>query len=309
MAVIRTASIVADIRGSVGDVTYSRNLGGAYVKAKWIPSGAPTQPQLDSQAALTALSQYWDTTVTEAQRICWRNYAQAHPRPGRFGDLRRTTGYHAFLRHNLPWARYTTASLIDDPPTAEPCPLPAPAATLAQATDTLTIALPCQPYDPPPAGLILYAYAARPQPAGSYNSHGVWQILELNQYTPPWTTDPWAIVLPWAIALADVVWIALRAQSSVTGAISGTVPLASHRHMTAQSDDHPERPPMEAFTNWPSGSGTTSHPRPGIGGHRPRRPAPTTAPAGRQPRTPARPLRATGPGRRRTTPTPYRTGP
>ena len=70
MANIRTGSIVSDIRGKVGSEIYSRNRGGAYVKAY----AAPVQPgnanQIAAQTNLSDAVAAW-AALPESDRIKW----------------------------------------------------------------------------------------------------------------------------------------------------------------------------------------------------------------------------------------------
>ena len=110
MALINLGSIVADIRGSVGDETYSRNQGGAYVRARSGPSAPPNANQLNITASMTALSQAWSGTLTEANRNTWHEYAEQFPRPNRWGKRVLSNGYTRFVSINFP--RYVATGLL-----------------------------------------------------------------------------------------------------------------------------------------------------------------------------------------------------
>ena len=100
MAAIRTGPIVADIRGKVGSSVFSRNSSGAFVRDVGTWTQPDTQAQLDARTVITDLSAAWGTTLTEAQRRAWRQYAAHHPRPNRWGQPTNTSGYNRFIRIN-----------------------------------------------------------------------------------------------------------------------------------------------------------------------------------------------------------------
>jgi len=96
MANIRTGSIVADIRGKVGDEIYSRNKGGAYVKNFTSPVQPNTTPQMDrkSQWALTVAA--WQT-LTDVVRGEWNAYANQLTVASHMGDTRKRNGFQLFM--------------------------------------------------------------------------------------------------------------------------------------------------------------------------------------------------------------------
>ena len=87
--------------GSLGGLTFSHNAGGAYVRAR----GIPTQPNTPEQAAVknafTQLSTAWRADLTAAQRDDWDLYAAATPLIDKIGNPFFPTGLNMFIRGNV----------------------------------------------------------------------------------------------------------------------------------------------------------------------------------------------------------------
>jgi len=120
MAVIKPGSLVADIRGKVGDNVFSRGQGGASVRSV----GTWNQPDTDAQQLtrliLETLAQAWSDLLSEPNRNAWRTYAHRHPRPNRWGTPTQTSGYLAFIRGNFHAYRQAAAIVFPSAPTAPP---------------------------------------------------------------------------------------------------------------------------------------------------------------------------------------------
>jgi hypothetical protein len=71
--------VATDIRGSVGGTVFSRNLGGAYTRARVAPVNRNTPAQTLVRANFGANAKAWSGTLTDAQRSAWTFFAQANP--------------------------------------------------------------------------------------------------------------------------------------------------------------------------------------------------------------------------------------
>lgn len=211
---------MADIRGKVGSEVYERNGAGNYVRALGTWVQPDTQRQLDQRAAITALSQAWSGTLTEAERATWRKYAKQHPRTNTWGERRNSSGYNRFVRANS--YRYRQNSSIDFLSAPSRPPLHPPIFTFSAeaAGDTVTVALPPGTYTPPWAGLRLWLFVGPGVSAGVAYFRAPWRYVGLNTYNGAWTSDPWTENLPWAIDAGDKVFAYLVAQHAVQGHLS-----------------------------------------------------------------------------------------
>jgi len=85
--------------GSVAGVTSSRNRFGQYRRTRATPVNPNTTPQAAARARLTTWSAAW-RDLTEAQRIAWRAYAEAHPKTDSLGQTVTNTGHQAYVGVN-----------------------------------------------------------------------------------------------------------------------------------------------------------------------------------------------------------------
>lgn len=220
MAVITTGSIVADIRGSVGDETYARNQGGLYVKARKAPTDPNTAAQQACRAAMAALSQYWSDELTEQNRTDWRAYAHQHPRPNRFGSVNLTNGYTRFLRLNFTRRRLDATIPFTSPPPAPPLHPPVVSGEGDASAQELTIFLPPTNYDPPFAGLELFLYISPDVPPGRNFYNGPWLYFARTRNVPGWTNDFQEMAIGAGYTGGHKLFFRLVAQNYATGELS-----------------------------------------------------------------------------------------
>jgi len=99
MAKIRFGPIVADSRGSIDGVTYSRNRFGAYARNRVSPVNPRTIFQTQVRETLNALSVFW-RTLTEAQRAAWTALGAQIIKTDSLGIAYDLTGLQAFIEIN-----------------------------------------------------------------------------------------------------------------------------------------------------------------------------------------------------------------
>jgi hypothetical protein len=102
VAKILLGSILADIRGTIGDVTYSRNRGGQYASSKLVRVAPWSQRQIDSRTELSYYWPGWNNDITEDERTAWRMLAAQNPPKDRFGKALRLTGQQLWVRVQSP---------------------------------------------------------------------------------------------------------------------------------------------------------------------------------------------------------------
>lgn len=86
MALIKMGALAQDVRGSLNGSTFSRNRGGAYIRAKVSPIQPVSLWSKAARQAFKANSQAWATSLTAAQRAAWIAFAAVHPWINVFGD-------------------------------------------------------------------------------------------------------------------------------------------------------------------------------------------------------------------------------
>ena len=98
MAVFQS-SIISDIRGSVGNVTFSRTRQGLVMKSRTTYDGGNSSPQIQQRGSIDQISSVW-RMISEAEREAWRSYASCFTDTDRLGRPYTPTGYSVFMSVN-----------------------------------------------------------------------------------------------------------------------------------------------------------------------------------------------------------------
>lgn len=220
MATALPGHLVADIRGRVGDVVFTRTRGGLTIRKWLLPDETETDPRKRTRDAHSIIVHAWSGTLTEAQRTAWRTYAAQHPKHNRFGLPMRQSGYCCFVAHNEQWCPTYYPDILPDAPIAEPLPRPYAALSCWSGNGYVTIEWPIASYDPPDAKTHFWAYLGKPANAGVSSYYGPWSYADHNWYDGGWQTNPWRITIPGGIAAGKQIWLRLVAQNYTTRAIS-----------------------------------------------------------------------------------------
>lgn len=113
---IFTSPIVSAASGSVGGLTFSRNLGGMYMRARAVPTNPGTPQQQVIRGFVADLTSRWLNTLTDAQRLSWLAYAENVPLLNALGQPINVTALNMYVRTNVP-ALQAGFSRVDDAPT------------------------------------------------------------------------------------------------------------------------------------------------------------------------------------------------
>lgn len=130
MAKFTSGPVVAEIRGSIGGSTFSRNRYGAIIRNRTKPTVPTSEPFLLATARMTAASQAWQD-LTADQRAAWNTYAQTHPITGSLGEAQILTGHTTFAGIACRRA-LVGAGALEAPPVV---PAPAPLISLSLTAD------------------------------------------------------------------------------------------------------------------------------------------------------------------------------
>jgi len=98
MAKVKFGGMVADARGKLDGVVYSKNQYGAYVRNKVSPVQPQTARQTLVRERLATLSKNYATVLTDAQRAAWSAFAKINPSVDIFGQPQAMTGIGAYCR-------------------------------------------------------------------------------------------------------------------------------------------------------------------------------------------------------------------
>lgn len=108
--------VYSDARGSLAGLTYSRNRGGLYVRARAVPTNPGTDQQQAVRSWLGQLVGLWLSTLDAVQRAAWESYAAQVTVPNKLGDQIHLSGQQHYIRSNVPRLQ-AGLTRVDDGPT------------------------------------------------------------------------------------------------------------------------------------------------------------------------------------------------
>jgi hypothetical protein len=130
------SQIFTQVSGSVGGLTFSRNKGGLYTRARSIPTNPATAAQVAARDALSTLVDAWTNSLTSGQRDAWATYALNTPVVDVFGDSKLLSGQQMYIRSNQPRLRSGVARIDDGPATFDLGTFTTPSITISAAAPT-----------------------------------------------------------------------------------------------------------------------------------------------------------------------------
>lgn len=111
------SQIISAASGSVGGLTFSRNAGGAYVRARAVPTNPATDRQTAVRTALGSANQSWDLDLTDDQQNAWNVYGKNTPVVNSLGKTVHRSG-HAWYVAQYVLAVQLGADIVFDAPTS-----------------------------------------------------------------------------------------------------------------------------------------------------------------------------------------------
>lgn len=120
MAIITPSSLVSEIRGSAGNLTYSKNRYRAYVKNRVAPTDTPSAYKTIARGYMTNAVAAWKAMSSTA-RIEWNTNAEEFNSKSRLGSNKPLNGYAYFVRFAI-LMQYAGLTIPTLP--AGPVPLP-----------------------------------------------------------------------------------------------------------------------------------------------------------------------------------------
>lgn len=99
MAKIKLGSLAGAISGRVGNLVYSHNRGGAYIRQATIPTKVDTLYTMGAREAFSDASSLW-LTLTSTQQTAWKEWCKDHPIIDRLGEKVVLSGNAGFIQVN-----------------------------------------------------------------------------------------------------------------------------------------------------------------------------------------------------------------
>jgi len=101
MAIFLPGPAVAEIRGSSGGTTFSRNRFGQYTRQRSKPVNPNSPSQVTARDRFNTLATRWRDVLTAAQRAGWDAYAAGTNWVNALGQIVNLTGLNHYVRSNL----------------------------------------------------------------------------------------------------------------------------------------------------------------------------------------------------------------
>jgi hypothetical protein len=117
MALIKS-SLLADIRGSIGGTTYSRNRGGSYARNRTVPINPQSINQTRARSQLAVASSDWGLILDNTDRSLWNAYAETVTGLNSLGEAITFTGQQMFVRANTLLSLAGQAPVVAAPTTS-----------------------------------------------------------------------------------------------------------------------------------------------------------------------------------------------
>jgi hypothetical protein len=158
------SALAQDIRGSQGGLTFSRNRGGAYVRARVAPINPNTNAQRAQRTIFGQNAKAWSGSLSDDQRGAWTAFASVNPVTNVFGESIITSGLAMYTRLNSVLQTIGQAG-IDDPPSSLVVPEIAAPLSFSVDTGTLEISITTSA-QVVSATTVYYVYATQSLPVG-----------------------------------------------------------------------------------------------------------------------------------------------
>jgi len=110
------SQIYTAVSGSVGGVTYARNRGGMYARARSVPVNPNSALQQIVRQRFALIAGFW-SLISEAQRELWTNYAEGTPMTDQFGEVKILSGQQMQTRLNVHQRNVGLSGNFTAPPT------------------------------------------------------------------------------------------------------------------------------------------------------------------------------------------------
>lgn len=214
MALVGFAGGIGAMSGSVGQVTYSHNRFGPYVRRRAIPVNPNTNRQTAVRTAAATLASRWSTTLTQLQRDQWEVYAANIVRSNALGAQIKLTGFNHFLRSNVEAMVHSRQVLYVGPTNLTlPDQIPGISAVIDVATQQIAVTFNNEgDWASQPNGS-LYVYMSQPHNAGTNFIGGPYRFADvISGEGPGPVSSPISIDVPFPVGEGQVVKVAFRVQ-------------------------------------------------------------------------------------------------
>lgn len=198
------------LSGSVGGIVASHNAGGAYFRARVVPTNPNTVFQIAVRSQVASLTVQWQTALTPLQRDAWNVYARNVTVTNRIGNQVNISGIAHFVRSNTSRVQIGLATRNEAPTIFNLGSYTAP--TLSNATaaiQTVDVNFFVGPTTDPWAtqvGSFLMVYIARPQNSGIEYFTGPYRFAGSVQGDPVPPVTPLTVGSPFPFVVGQKIF-------------------------------------------------------------------------------------------------------
>jgi hypothetical protein len=212
MALIKFGGGITEMRGSIAGNTFARNRSGNYVRSRTKPVNPNSTSQVLARSAVGLLAQRWRVTLSDAQRLAWKTYADAVAILNKLGETTYLSGFNHYIRSNA-YLAYTGVAKIDAGPTVLALPEKDPTLAIAVSVATQQISVSFDNTLPwaNETGGFLIIYQGQPQNNTRNFFAGPWKYcyrIEGATGSPP--ASPGAVGVKYTAVLGQKTWVYAR---------------------------------------------------------------------------------------------------
>lgn len=214
-------ALATEARNSIGGGTWSRNKGGAYVRARVTPLNPKTAAQGAVRADFGRNAKDWGGLLTADQRLAWTLFAQANPSNNVFGASIIVSGIAMYQRLNQVLKVIGQPTIADAPSDLS---VPELAAVTGVGADSTTpiIQLTTDP-QAVVAGANYYVFATKCLPPGRNPTTGDYRFIGV--FPAVAAADDVSILAAWTatfggLTSGSVVGVAVSTVNTTTGALT-----------------------------------------------------------------------------------------
>jgi hypothetical protein len=206
-----TTSIHGELRGSIGGNTWSRNKGGMYIRQRITPTNPNSSRQQTTRNFIADCAVAWASTLTEAEREEWREWAETNTWKNSLGVDIALTALDWFTMVNTRLLDVAAAKITSPGDLSAPAPLLTMSITLPTTTSVAVAFTPVLA-----AGFRLVAWGSGPLNVGRNPN---FRQCRLIGYSAAAAASPVTLVLPYTVVIGQKLKVFIG-QMNAKGRIS-----------------------------------------------------------------------------------------
>lgn len=206
--------VYSQTSGSIAGITYSRNKGGMYTRARAVPTNPKTAAQQAVRNGLQLTSSQWSNVLTSAQRSAWAVYAANVPLVDSLGESRVVSANAQYNRSNVIRLQVGLAVVENGPTNYTLATLTNPAVTGVASTGVISIAFTnTDPWATTTGGALL-VFVSRPQSVGINFFKGPYQYAGRINGASTAPTSPGTVSSPFVLTAGQKVFVRILATNA-----------------------------------------------------------------------------------------------